>query len=330
MNYRAKKHRECLQAGGEVYSNEGLSWTRQENAIELLFPRLRAEKADAQLARFLRDRRRRTSLVVDVTVGTECTPRGIIAHLISFGFEIPTGGGVPGMAARIQNIPNRAPPDDIVLQPTIDSESTFRLEARSRESFVGTVLVECAAGVAGIYDLRVEGRFRLQGIGSRLMEGALRWAERRGFKIAVLAANPRAAPLYARLGFGEVGRIWYCSLSKAALFDKPMNSRQRRMVVASYMGRVSELMRMARTESFGFTTPAGVTLMQVAASKRQIGVGRWLLDRGVEIDPLSAWDLGWGDRLADVCANDRGAVNRKIAGMTPLHQAVLRRGHEHG
>ena len=36
-------------------------------------------------------------------------------------------------------------------------------------------------------------------------------------------------------------------------------------------------------------------------------------------------DLGWGDRLADVCANDRGAVNRKIAGMTPLHQAVLRR-----
>ena len=97
------------------------------------------------------------------------------------------------------------------------------------------------------------------------------------------------------------------------------------MVVASYMGRVSELMRMARTESFGFTTPAGVTLMQVAASKRQIGGGRWLLDRGVEVDPLSAWDLGWGDRLADVCANDRGAVNRKIAGMTPLHQAVLRR-----
>ena len=113
MNYRAKKHRECLQAGGKVCSNGGLSWTRQENAIDLLFPKLRAEKADAQLARFLRDRRRRTSLVVDVTVGTECTPRGIIAHLISFGFEIPAGGGVPGMAARIRNIPNRAPPDGI-------------------------------------------------------------------------------------------------------------------------------------------------------------------------------------------------------------------------
>ena len=212
-----------------------------------------------------------------------------------------------------------------MLQPTIDSESTFRLEARSRESFVGTVLVECASGVAGIYDLRVEGHFRLQGIGSRLMEGAMRWAERRGFKIAVLAANPRAASLYARLGFGEVGRIWYCSLSKAALSGKPINSRQRRMVVATYMGRLSELMKIARTESCGFTAPAGVTLMQVAAAKRQIGVGRWLLDRGVEMDPLSAWDLGWGDRLTDVCANDRGAINRKIAGTTPLHLAVLRR-----
>ena len=43
------------------------------------------------------------------------------------------------------------------------------------------------------------------------------------------------------------------------------------------------------------------------------------------MDPLSAWDLGWGDRLADVCGNDRGAINRKIAGITPLHHAVLRR-----
>ena len=43
------------------------------------------------------------------------------------------------------------------------------------------------------------------------------------------------------------------------------------------------------------------------------------------MDPVSAWDLGWGDRLTDVCANDRGAINRKIAGTTPLHLAVLRR-----
>ena len=43
------------------------------------------------------------------------------------------------------------------------------------------------------------------------------------------------------------------------------------------------------------------------------------------MDPLSAWDLGLGDRLPDVCAIDRGAIDRKISGMTPLHQAVLRR-----
>ena len=325
MNYRAYRHRECRRAGGEVCSRGGLSWTRQENKTELLFPRLPAGKADAELCRFMRDQIHGRSSEVEATVGTECTPRGIIAHLNSVGFEIPPGGGIPGMAARIWKIPNRAPPEGIILQPTLDSESTFRLEARARQSFVGTVLVECASGVAGMYDLRVESRFRLRGIGSRLMEGAMRWARGRGLKIAVLAANPLAASLYARLGFGEVGRIWYCSLAKAALSSKPMNSRQRRMVVASYMGRLSELMKIAKSESFRFTTPAGLNLMQVAASKRQIGVGRWLLKRGLKMDPLSAWDLGLGDRLPDVCAIDRGAIDRKISGMTPLHQAVLRR-----
>ena len=181
------------------------------------------------------------------------------------------------------------------------------------------------AGVAGIYSLQVESAFRLQGIGARLMEGAMRWSKRRGLRTAVLAANPRAATLYARLGFGEVGRIWYSSLSKEALSDRRMNSSQRRMVVASYMGKLSQLQELATTESCGFTTPGGVSLMQVAAAKRQIRVGRWLLDRGVEMDPLSAWDLGRDDRLTELCRRDPKAINRKIGGMTPLHLAVLRR-----
>ncbi len=325
MNYRTKRQRECVRTGGEVRSKGGLSWARQETSVEVLFPRLCANTADAQLAHLLSDQGPSLAAKVEATVGTECTPRSIIAHLISFGFEIPAGGGVPGMAARIQEIPARRPPDGILLEPVIETENSYRLEARTRDSFVGKVSVECGAGVAGIYDLRVESTFRSRGTGARLMEGALRWSYRRGLRTAVLAANPRAASLYARLGFGEVGRIWYSSLSQAAQSGKRMNSSQRRMVVAAYMGKLSELQELAKTESCGFTAPSGVTLMQVAAAKRRIRVGRWLLDKGVRMDPLSAWDLGRGARLTELYRDDPTAVNRKIAGMPPLHQAVLRR-----
>src|SRR6266550_1472173 len=65
-----------------------------------------------------------------------------------------------------------------------------------------------AAGVAGIYNVEVLGKFRRQGIGSALMQAALRQARELGFRVVVLGATGMGHALYTRLKFREV-----CTLS---------------------------------------------------------------------------------------------------------------------
>jgi hypothetical protein len=134
-----------------------------------------------------------------------------------------------------------------------------------------------------------------------------------------------AASLYSRFNFKEVGRINYCSLTKTALSAKQLSALQRRLVVATFLGGLSELESTAQADLHRLVTPGGVSLMQVAAVRRQLDVGEWLLAQGARLDLLSAWDLGWGDRMPELARRDPRILNQKSSGLTPLHQAVLRR-----
>ena len=326
MNDRRLRILEAKGRADPPSSRTGLTWISDSDGVSLLFPRLRAKSADNELKLFLRKIRRvRPRTAVHASVGPGCTPSDIVARLVAFGFEIPQGGGLPGMAARLTRIPSQNSPPGVTIRQTSGSDRTCRLEAYSGGASIGRVFLLCTAGVAGIYDLKVEEEYRLRGIGSLLMGAACRCARKRGFRAAVLTANPLAESLYARFGFREVGRINHCSLPTAALSAPQLTYPQRRIVVAVYMGRLPELESVARADSHKLVTPGGVTLMQTAAAARQVHVGEWLFDRGAAVDPISAWDLGWGDRLLEIARRDPKSLNRKTSGLTPLHQAVLRR-----
>jgi hypothetical protein len=110
MNYRAKGVWECMHSGGSSGAKDGLTWTRDGKSIGLWFPRMKSSQADSQLAAFLQQERRRRVLVdVNVSLGPECTPRSIVGNLISFGFGVPQGGGLPAMATSLQNPASKAP-----------------------------------------------------------------------------------------------------------------------------------------------------------------------------------------------------------------------------
>ncbi len=73
---------------------------------------------------------------------------------------------------------------------------------------IGETTLLAGTGSAGIYDVEVLEKFRRRGIGSALMDAALRHARKLGYRAAVLGATGAGSELYARFGFREV-----CTLS---------------------------------------------------------------------------------------------------------------------
>jgi GNAT superfamily N-acetyltransferase len=76
-----------------------------------------------------------------------------------------------------------------------------------------TTLIE-GAGVAGLYDVEVLERFRRRGIGSALVDAALRQARRLGYRAAVLGATRAGSRFYIRRGFREVCKLSFWKYGK--------------------------------------------------------------------------------------------------------------------
>lgn len=79
---------------------------------------------------------------------------------------------------------------------------------------IGETAVLEGAGVAGIYDVEVLPEFRRRGIGSALIHAALRYARKRGLKLAVLGATGLGAGMYERAGFREVCKVSFWKYGK--------------------------------------------------------------------------------------------------------------------
>ena len=79
---------------------------------------------------------------------------------------------------------------------------------------VGETALCCGADVAGIYDVTVLEEFRRRGIGTALVQAALRQARQLGYAAAVLAASGMGLGVYARLGFREICKLSFWKYGK--------------------------------------------------------------------------------------------------------------------
>jgi GNAT superfamily N-acetyltransferase len=85
---------------------------------------------------------------------------------------------------------------------------------RLADEAVGLAVVD--SGWIGLFDIAVEEKRRRQGAGRRISLGMLGWGATHGATNAylqVLADNIAATTLYQRLGFTELYRYWYRTLS---------------------------------------------------------------------------------------------------------------------
>ncbi|MFN8574185.1 MAG: GNAT family N-acetyltransferase [Gemmatimonadaceae bacterium] len=71
---------------------------------------------------------------------------------------------------------------------------------------LGTSMLYCGAGVAGLFAVGTDPAARGRGLGAALTLAPMRDAGRRGYHHGVLFASPMGQPIYERLGFRDTGR----------------------------------------------------------------------------------------------------------------------------
>jgi GNAT superfamily N-acetyltransferase len=182
-------------------------------------------------------------------------------------------------------------------------------------------------GVGGIYAAGVVPEEQGRGIGAALLRAAARYARERGYQYLTL--NAASEWVYRKVGFETLGwgQTWW--LRRDRLEAPP--PRERIAFV--------EALGWGETDALGalglFPLPdsdpdarllCGITPLQVAVRARQPEAAEWLLEHGATPDLVSAWDLGWKDRLPEFLARHPGLLNRPFGEgrMTPLHEAVMR------
>ena len=79
---------------------------------------------------------------------------------------------------------------------------------------VGETTLLAAERTAGIYDVEVKEEFRGRGIGTALIDAAVRQAKKLGYVAVVLGATGMGSRVYAKVGFREVGKLSFWKYGK--------------------------------------------------------------------------------------------------------------------
>lgn len=184
-------------------------------------------------------------------------------------------------------------------------------------------------GIAGIYNVGVLEAHRNRGIGRAVTAAACRVARDLGATRAGLNATGMGEPVYRALGFQSLGwgQTWF--LSTEALARTPLTPELVAFAEAIGLGDSATLATLTPqpdAETITTPLPCGLTPIQLAARCRQPATATWLLDRGAPLDPLSAWDLGWSDRIPAIVTTHPDLLHVPCgdSGGTPLHEAVYR------
>lgn len=329
----------------------GLVWTGGETT-NIIFPLVAARAAEETITRALH---RIGGSHVHCELGPACTPRDLKARLLGYGFTLPTHG-LAGMACELRDV------GAIKMGPAelrVEAESDFSRMQDHRHPFyrgtewqdvaiamarcrpqrvwhflawlgdlpVGSASLLLSAGVAGIYGVGVLAEYRRQGIGAEVTAAACRFAADAGFEAAVLTSSPKGQSPYTRVGFRQLCRVEACDLSPEAQQQDPLSNQDRELFVHVCAGRLARARLLLDThpQKIHLQNQSGVGLLDAAAYMHRAHMAEWLFERGATTNPVTAYDLGWGDRIAAMAQTDPDVVSRRVGGLSPLHIAILRR-----
>lgn len=361
-NHQHWFRRMALAAGGEAREENGalLIYTPgAEGEVTIAFPRLDAATTSRQLdaiAAYCRQRRPLRSVGCWSLEPPE--PRDLGARLLARGFEWgwrPHFMWLDLARARVDH----PWPDGLVVEPVEEevlwevgelpyhgAESAARLFAATRARpyrvwhFVARLegrvvgqsvlnLTDGPLGVAGIYSVGVIPAARGRGIGTAVSLAPCLLAREIGCRHALLNSTQLGEPVYRKLGFETIGygQTWWWHRER--IDGPPPSPLQVALVEALGSGDPQRLDALAPELSprmLEATLPCGLTPLEVAVQTGQPASAEWLVAHGATLDVLSAWDLGWKERVLELLATRPELANLRRGPwqVTPLHVAAER------
>jgi GNAT superfamily N-acetyltransferase len=221
-------------------------------------------------------------------------------------------------------------PAELVIGIESRQRGVWRATARLSGEEVGRGTLNVTTGrlgAAGIYDIEVVPPARSRGIGKAVTQALLGHAADLGCGHALLNSTVLGEPVYRRLGFVSLGhgQTWW--LHQHILRAEPPSSAEVALVEAIGRDSPAALARARpASEQLDRRLTCGMTPMRIAAQLEARRAGEWLASHGASLDPVSAWDLGWRDRLPALLAARSELTNWRDGEWqaTPLHEAVQR------
>jgi len=354
-NMSAWEIRQAQAQGAVVCRQRGLTWT--DRAI--LYPRLRRATAGEQLDALLRFYRRQEPLR---TVGcwslTPSRPRDLGAMLAARGFE--WGWRPHWMWLDFRNMRAEHPHPPGLRVEVVEGEADWDVDdlpyysremaavraaiaqlrprrlwqfaAYLEDRVVGHSTLNLTTGqlgLAGIFDVGVVPAARNRGIGKAVTLAACRFAQNLGCRHAVLNATDVGVPVYQSVGFRSLGygQTWW--LHVETLQADPPTEWQVALAEAVGRGDVRALEALGgqrTTAEWDAPLAGGWTAIQLAVRAGQPAAAEWLAAHGATLDALSAWELGWKERVPRLLAETPGLSNLRLGRetRTPLHAAAMR------
>jgi predicted N-acetyltransferase YhbS len=352
--------RNALASGGAVTQAAGGEWADKRapsRELTLAFPRLGAEASEVIDAMLAVGRDQGAASVACWSL-LPPTPPDLGARLVARGFEwgwqphwmvmelddelepAPRPDGVE--LAEVDGLPDW----DVADLPYFDRaaagvyhaltsarpQRVWHFAAYRDGRPVGHTLLSVTSAdaleVAGIFDAGVVPAEERRGIGRALTVTACLKGRELGCSHAALNATPAGEPLYRRIGFRSLGmgQTWW--LHGPTLKAPPPTPVQIALGEAIGRGDTAALAALpnATAQELAAPLPGGMTPLDLAVASEQPAAAEWLVSKGVPLDALSAWDLGWRDRAAELLSERPELVHHVPGdpGMTLLHVAAER------
>ena len=346
-----------LSVGGEVFRSADVVWTHAGDSIEsmILFPKLSEDNASEQLDKIMQYYISRPPSGVGCWSLDPTQPKDLGVRLLARGFQ---PGWLPRwMAVDLEELQSDHPvpkelrvvPDNtsaidkikglpygdtelkVFSQQPANSAATLQrfiaLLDRKVVAHCSVLLTKGAWVAAGIYHVGVIPRMRNQGIGKAVVGAACLHAKRNGYRYALL--NGTGERMYEQLGFKKLGYGFTWWLKTSRLIAHPPAKTEVNFAEAIGRGDVMALeMLGANLDMNDLKAPLtnGMSLLQLAVYCHQPVSAEWLISRGLHVNVLEAWDLGWKDHAASILAEHPGQANQQYGewDLTLLHMAADR------
>lgn len=360
----AQNHIEWLSllpeaAGGEVIRSPEVTYTFSSAASHgsILFPRFTPDTADQQLAAILAFyRERKPEKRVGCWSLIPSIPPDLEVRLLARGFQLgwqpnwmwldlkqiqtdfPQPEGLQVIAAdvdtlwEVKDLPYYS--DDFVLP----LHAAMRQHPKRTRHFVALLngklvgqsvvfLTLGERGIGGIYNVGVVPEARNQGIGKAVTIAACQFAQQNGCRHVLL--NGTGERMYRQIGFTQIGlgQTWWLDVPR--LESTPPTETLIRLTEAVGRGDTKALAALeGEIGSVDLDAPLAnnMTLLQIATHCQQTDAAEWLVMHGASLDVLTAWDIGWKERAAELLAEHPELANRQSGELqtTPLHEAIER------